>query len=142
MSILAGLAAGAGLGLIQGSVGAGVQYHNQKALNEQAQRNYERNLRLQQKLNLQSSYQQVANSTAALRAAGISPVVATGANFNAPATSAPMQSSSAGMPNMDVVNGVTSGVGAALAKGQSDLMAANERKLKADAEAQDHQRLP
>lgn len=106
MSILAGLAAGAGLGVVQGSLGSVIQYHNQKALNEQAQRNYERNLRLQQKLNLQSSFQQVANSTAALRAAGISPVVATGANFNAPAVSAPMQSSSAAMPNFDVVGGV------------------------------------
>lgn len=139
MSILAGLAAGAGLGVVQGSLGSAIQYHNQKALNEQAQRNYERNLKLQQKLNLQSSFQQVANSTAALRAAGISPVVATGANFNAPATTAPMQSSSAGMPNVDVLGGVTAGVGASLAKGQSDLMSANERKLNADAEAQEIQ---
>lgn len=139
MSILAGLAAGAGLGVVQGSLGSAIQYHNQKALNEQAQRNYERNLRLQQKLNLQSSFQQVANSTAALRAAGISPVVATGANFSAPATTAPMQSSPAGMPNVDVISGVTAGVGASLAKGQSDLMAANERKLNADAEAQEIQ---
>lgn len=139
MSILAGLAAGAGLGVVQGSLGSVIQYHNQKALNEQAQRNYERNLRLQQKLNLQSSFQQVANSTAALRAAGISPVVATGANFSAPATTAPMQSSSAAMPNFDVVNGVNAGIGALLAKGQSDLMSANERKLNADAEAQEIQ---
>lgn len=139
MSILAGLAAGAGLGVVQGSLGSAIQYHNQKALNEQAQRNYERNLRLQQKLNLQSSFQQVANSTAALRAAGISPVVATGANFSAPATTAPMQSSSAAMPNFDVVNGVNAGIGASLAKGQSDLMSANERKLNADAEAQEIQ---
>ena len=43
-SLLAGLAAGAGVGLAQGTLGAAVQYHNQKQLNAQAQRNYERNL--------------------------------------------------------------------------------------------------
>lgn len=122
MSILAGLAAGAGLGVVQGSLGSAIQYHNQKALNEQAQRNYERNLELQQKLNLQSSFQQVANSTAALRAAGISPVVATGANFNAPATTAPMQSSSAGMPQFDIVGGLEAG-------GAASLMASQQRNI-------------
>lgn len=134
MSILAGLAAGAGLGVIQGSLGSGIQYHNQKALNEQAQRNYERNLRLQQKLNLQSSYQQVANSTAALRAAGISPVVATGANFNAPAVSAPMQSSAAAMPQFDIAGSIEAVGAASLLASQQKNIESSTKLNEANAE--------
>ena len=133
-SLLAGLAAGAGVGLAQGTLGAAVQYHNQKQLNAQAQRNYERNLALQQRLHQKTQFAEVANSTAALRAAGLSPVLATGSTPTAPAPSAPMQSSAAAMPQFDIAGSIES-VGAAslLASQQKNIDSSTELN-KANAE--------
>ena len=133
-SLLAGLAAGAGVGLAQGTLGAAVQYHNQKQLNAQAQRNYERNLALQQRLHQKTQFAEVANSTAALRAAGLSPVLAAGAIPTAPAPSSTMQSSAAAMPQFDIAGSIESVGAASLLSSQQENIDSSTELNKANAE--------
>lgn len=71
-------AAAEGSSFVHDSIGAAVQYYNQKKLNRQAQTDTQQNMKLQKQLNLQQQFDSVRNYTSALRAAGLNPALASG----------------------------------------------------------------
>lgn len=74
---------GFGMNLVNNAI----QYYTQKNQQRQAQANTQKNMRLQQNLEDESWYNRIAMSTQALKAAGLSPVLATGATQGAAAVS-------------------------------------------------------
>lgn len=114
MSLLAALALGAGAGVMESTFG----YYNQKNLARQQQANYQKNLKLSQKLNIEAQKKVIEQSTTALKNAGLSPVLAAGGNFSAPAASAPLGSSSAPPAHFDFASALAASKEADLLKSQ------------------------
>ena len=129
-SVLAGMASG----MAQSAFDSSVQYFNQKHLNAQAQHDYRENLKLSAELNKKAQFDAVAQSTSALRAAGLSPALAANGNYSAPAASAPLASSSAGMPHSEGASMIQAINDARAFDNQQELVKAETRKLKADAD--------
>lgn len=79
--------AGFGSSVTEKMLDNGIQYYTNKNLARQAQANTQKNMRLQQSLEDESWYNRIARSTGALKAAGLSPVLATGQAQGAAAVS-------------------------------------------------------
>lgn len=86
MGILSAIGGFAG-GVAGNIVNNAIQYYTQKNQQRQAQANTQKNMRLQQELEDESWYNRIAKSTQALKAAGLSPSLATGATQGAAAVS-------------------------------------------------------
>lgn len=118
-------------GIIGGNiVNNAIQYYTQKNQQRQAQSNTQKNMRLQQELEDESWYNRIAQSTQALKAAGLSPVLATGATQGAAAVShnESMPQVSAPSGGADLVNS------AMLVSSQRDLNEAAAEKARAEAQ--------
>ena len=105
-SVLGGMAAN----MAESAFKQQLQYQYQKNLNRQAQSYYEKDLKMSQKLNIDAQRAAIAQSTRALRDAGISPAMASAGGFSAPAASSPLASSAAGMASgsgADYVGAIT-----------------------------------
>lgn len=105
-SVLGGMAAN----MAESAFKQQMQYQYQKNLNRQAQSYYERDLKMSQQLNIDAQRAAIAQSTRALRDAGISPAMASAGGFSAPAASSPLASSAAGMASgsgADYVGAIT-----------------------------------
>lgn len=108
-----------------------IQYYTQKNQQKQAQANTRKNMKEQAELEDVSWYNRIANSTAALKAAGLSPVLATGQTQGAAAVS-----HSEGMPQVGTPSGGVDLVNAAmLNNSQKELNEAAAKKANAEAEA-------
>lgn len=112
---------------------AAIQYYNQKALNRQAQRMTQENMRLQKKLNLEQQYQSIANSTSAYKAAGLNPALSTGAPAAAGVSMASGNAGAAALPQSPDVAAFL-GAGA-----QLDMLAAQKENLKANTNLQEEE---
>lgn len=87
-SILGDMALTAG----EKALDTGLQYYTQKNLNRQQQANYQKNLKLAAALDITNQRKAIEQSVTAFRNAGLSPALAAGGNFSAPAVSAAMGS--------------------------------------------------
>lgn len=130
-SVLGGLAAKMG----EDAFKQQLQYQYQKNLNYQAQVNLQRNMKLSQKLNIDAQRAAIAQSARALRDAGISPAMAAAGGFSAPAASAPLASSSAGMPSGSGADFVSAITQARLGDAQKENIEANTEKTKVETDA-------
>ena len=122
---------GVALGGIGGNlVNNAIQYYTQKNQQRQAQSNTQKNMMLQQQLEDESWYNRIANSTAALKAAGLSPVLATGATQGSAAVSHNDSMPQVGTPSggADLVNA------AMLNNSQKELNEAAAEKARAEAD--------
>ena len=131
MSLLAALALGAGAGVMESTFG----YYNQKNLARQQQANYQKNLKLSQKLNIEAQKKAIEQSTTALKNAGLSPVLAAGGDFSAPAASAPLGSASAPPVHFDFASALAASKEADLLKSQEKLNEAAAKKAEAEAKS-------
>lgn len=91
--------AGFGGSVVDKLVDNAISYYTQKNQQAQAQANTQKNMRLQQQLEDQSWYNRIAMSTSALKAAGLSPVLATGQAQGAAAVSHNENMPQVGMPH-------------------------------------------
>lgn len=107
-----------------------IQYYTQKNQQRQAQANTRKNMQEQAQLEDESWYNRVANSTAALKAAGLSPVLATGQPQGAASVS-----HSEAMPQVSAPSGGVDLVSAAtLNQSQRELNEAAADKARAEAD--------
>lgn len=121
------------LGIGGNIVNNAIQYYTQKNQQKQAQANTRKNMQEQQELEDESWYNRIANSTAALKAAGLSPALATGQTQGAAALT-----HSESMPQVSAPNGGADLVNAAmLNNSQVRLNEAAADKAKAEAEKVD-----
>lgn len=129
MAILESLgtfAAGVGGNFINNAI----QYYTQKNQQRQAQANTQKNMRLQQELDDESWYNRIAQSTKALKSAGLSPVLATGQAQGAAAVS-----HNESMPQVSAPSGGAELVNSAmLSASQRELNEAAAEKARADAQ--------
>lgn len=95
---------GSVLGAVGNIASTAVDYFNQKKLNRQAQDDLRENTLFNYQLSQQAQRNAARNSVAGLKAAGISPALAGGGSFSAPAFSSSSSQGSAAPPlNLDLV---------------------------------------
>lgn len=95
---------GSVLGAVGNIASTAVDYFNQKRLNRQAQDDLRENTLFNYQLSQQAQRNAARNSVAGLKAAGISPALAGGGSFSAPAFSSSSSQGSAAPPlNLDLV---------------------------------------
>ena len=105
-------------------------YYMQKNLNRQAQANTQKNMKLAAELNSQQAFRAIQQSTSALRAAGLSPALATSGNFTATGVSNPAGTASS------APTGTAPDFAASLLAGkQIALLDAEKRNLDAQTDA-------
>lgn len=130
-SVLGGMAAN----MAESAFKQQMQYQYQKNLNRQAQSYYERDLKLSQQLNIDAQRAAIAQSTRALRDAGISPAMASAGGFSAPAASSPLASSAAGISSGSGAEYVGAITQARLGDAQIENLEAQTQKTNAETDA-------
>ena len=109
-------------------------YYMQKNLNRQAQANTVKNMKLGAELNAQQAYRAIAQSTSALKAAGLNPALATQGNFTATGVSNP-----AGTASSAPVGNAPDFAASLLAGKQVALLDAEKRNLEAQTKERESQ---
>lgn len=111
-----------------------VSYYMQKNLNRQAQANTVKNMKLAAELNGQQAFRAIAQSTTALKAAGLNPALATQGNFTATGVSNP-----AGVASSAPVGNAPDFAASLLAGKQIALLDAERQNLEAQTKERESQ---